>query len=296
MTFTCFGEILWDVFPDRRYLGGAPLNVAYYLNQLGHNSQLISAVGDDELGEEALNIISKSGLATDSITRIADKETGQVLVSLDESGCAKYEFRADAAWDYISLPVEQINYSEDHTLVFGSLACRGTPNQQTLDELINHYRFRVFDLNLRPPFDDLSLTYQLMQKAELIKMNDKELVLLCHHLGVTTPDLAGQLTAVLENCNAKSICVTRGAQGAVLNYQNKLYSHPAYPTSIKDTVGAGDAFLAGLISELAKSGDPNYALSVACAIGSLVAGQAGAQSPVSGQTLDQIVAGGALTQ
>jgi len=289
MSFTCFGEILWDVFPDRRHLGGAPLNVAYYLNQLGNNTQLISAVGLDELGDEALKIIDASGLPTTSITRVADKETGQVIVSLDERGSAEYKFKPDAAWDYIDLPTTSLQQTVDHTLVFGSLAGRSKHNLNTLDTLIEHAQCRVFDLNLRPPFDDLNLIVELMQKAEIVKMNDDELALLCQHLHIDVTDLAAQLSAVLQCCAASSICVTQGSKGAVLIHNGKFYSHQGYPSQVIDTVGAGDAFLAGLISELAKSNHAERALSVACAIGSLVAAQAGAQSPINQHSMSKLI-------
>ena len=289
MTFTCFGEILWDIFPDRRHLGGAPLNVAYYLNQLGNDSLLISAVGEDKLGSEALEAISDSCIAIDSIIRIPNKETGQVLVSLDQAGCASYEFKADAAWDYIEPPTVEINPGERHTLVFGSLAGRSAHNLQTLDTLLSSYKNRVFDLNLRPPFDDLDLCLRLMREADLVKVNDDELSLLCEHLGIGETDLPGQLRAVLDRCEADSICVTRGSEGAAVLHHNEFYSHAGYPVKVADTVGSGDAFLAGLISELANSGDAERALTVACAVGSIVAGQAGAQSPISSQQLNELI-------
>ncbi|NND83124.1 MAG: carbohydrate kinase [Gammaproteobacteria bacterium] len=289
MAFTCFGEILWDIFPDRRHLGGAPLNVAYYLNQLGNDSLLISAIGEDKLGFEALEAISAAGIATDSIIRIPNKETGQVLVSLDQAGCASYEFKADAAWDYIEPPIGEIKPGENHTLVFGSLAGRSAHNLQTLNTLLSGYKHRVFDLNLRPPFDDLDLCLRLMRAAELVKVNDDELALLCEHLAISETDLPGQLRAVLDHCQSDSICVTRGSDGAALLHHNEFYSHAGYPVEVVDTVGAGDAFLAGLISELASSGDAARALTVACAVGSIVAGQAGAQSPISVQRIDELI-------
>jgi fructokinase len=120
-----------------------------------------------------------------------------------------------------------------------------------------------------------------MQKAELVKVNDDELALMCKHLGISASGLQEQLFAVLDSCRASSICVTRGAEGAALIHQNEFYSHPGYSSQVVDTVGAGDAFLAGLISELVNTNLPEAALSVACAIGSQVSAQAGAQSPIS---------------
>ncbi len=281
----CYGEILWDVFPDQKRLGGAPLNVASRLHTLGANVSMISAIGNDPLGKETQKVITSLGL---SISHIQQNQlpTGQVTVSLDTSGSASYTIASHAAWDAILATSEaQKAVQNTDALVFGSLACRYIENQEALFQLIATTSYAVFDLNLRTPYYDLETVVALMEAAHFIKMNDEELELIVMALDLEKENLQEELKAVAKATDTASICVTLGADGAMLLHKNVVYTQVGYPSKVVDTVGAGDSFLAGLIYGLLSGQEPQQALQLGCALGSLVAGKAGANAVVSDQEI-----------
>ena len=163
------------MFPNKKLLGGAPLNVALRLHKLGANVTMISAVGTDALGGEALKIIQGYGLNTASIQKHQSLPTGAVNVALTE-GVASYMFEEPSAWDAIQLDVKQLdNLSKQDAFVFGSLALRGEANRKVLEAFLEKAPYKVFDVNLRPPYVSKELVLSLLPKANLIKMNEEEL-------------------------------------------------------------------------------------------------------------------------
>ncbi|MCC4212935.1 carbohydrate kinase family protein [Leeuwenhoekiella parthenopeia] len=283
-----YGEILWDVFPDGKKLGGAPLNLCLRLKSLGVSTTMISRLGTDALAEETRAKLDVLDLNQSLIQEDDELETGQVLVTLDDSGSASYEIKEPVAWDAISISNENMKaVSHADLFVFGSLAARCETSRATLKELLPQSKYAVFDVNLRAPHYKMEHLVQFMKQAQMVKMNDEELEILAEHFGIKSGAIEDQLAQLSKETNTSLICVTLGKAGAVLYKDGKLYSHPGYPTTVVDTVGAGDSFLGGLLYQLFKEeSEPEYALGFACALGAMVAGKKGANPKI---TKDEIL-------
>ncbi|WP_299763812.1 carbohydrate kinase [uncultured Dokdonia sp.] len=285
----CYGEILWDVFPDGKKLGGAPLNVALRLHSFGANTSIISTLGKDALGKTTLKTLKEKNFPATYIQQ-SKRPTGQVTVTLDSTGSARYDIQKDAAWDYIAATPEAIEeVKKADVFVFGSLALRDTYNQAQFEALVTEATYTVFDLNLRDPHYDLDVVLPLMEIANCIKLNDEELELIVTLLDLEKETLEEELKAVAKATNTDTICVTLGPDGAMLYHNKTIYTQVGFPTKVVDTVGAGDSFLAALIYGLVSEQTPEDSLEVAAAIGSLVAGKAGANPVVTNNEIDELL-------
>jgi fructokinase len=275
--YTCFGEVLWDIFPNESKIGGAPLNVAFRLKTFGNNVAIISAVGKDALGEKLIQFLDDNLINTRYIQTLDDFETGKVIVSLDEAGTAAYEIEFPAAWDHIQISKEVLaQVEQSKVFIFGSLACRNTVSKNTLFELLEVAKFKVFDVNLRPPYFSMEILSTLMSKATFIKFNEEEIDLIAKNLGADFSSIEDNMTFISNSFGAKYVCVTKGGDGAILLSEEDFYYNSGYKIIVKDTVGAGDSFLATLINRLLTNVKPQSALDYACAVGTLVAGSEGA--------------------
>ena len=279
---TCFGEVLWDIFPTHKKIGGAPLNVALRIHSFGIETNIISRVGNDENGKNALSYIKENGIELSTVQIDKHHKTGCVNVSLDSKGSASYEIDYPVAWDKIEISDQntEIVKSSD-AFIFGSLVCRDEVSKMTLFKLLQYATFKVFDVNLRPPFYSMELLLELMNKADFIKCNDEELLEICNAMGAHIESIEGQVKFLSKHTKTKQICVTMGKDGAVLLYNDQYYSHKGYPVKVADTVGAGDSFLATIISNLLHKKQPAEALDEACAVGALVASKPGANQHIS---------------
>ncbi|MBI3880041.1 MAG: carbohydrate kinase [Verrucomicrobia bacterium] len=285
MKVTCFGEILWDCLPGGNFLGGAPFNVAFHLQRLGAEPVVVSALGQDELGRQALERLHALGIATDRLSRHHDLPTGTVSVKLDAQGNASYVFADPAAWDKINPGKGFIADAAGVVpIVFGSLALRHEFNRRVLKELLEvRGALRVFDVNLRPPHGDVRRVLALAEHADVLKVNDKELARLTgvesyeHVKHETFPFLKG-LERLERLTGVRSICVTRGAHGAIWRLNGEYFEAAAPAVKVVDTIGAGDAFTAALVvGVFEKKLSPAELLARACRLGSFVASQPGAQ-------------------
>lgn len=287
----CFGEILWDVFSDKKVIGGAPLNVASRLHSFGVPVAVISSIGSDENGKEVSSHLEEWGLSPKFVQVHPNLDTGTVSITLDESGSASYVINKPVAWDAIKLSPELISaVKETPYFLFGSLAARGAMNRQTLQALLNVAQHAIFDVNLRPPHFDISMIYELMQYAQFIKLNDQELQTICRRLGCEAREMKPQMRWLATVTKTNKICVTRGANGALLMTDDRFYEHSGYTVIVKDTVGAGDSFLATLIHELLlKNENPEVALKQACAVGALVASREGANCKISIEEIEDLI-------
>lgn len=290
----CFGEVLWDVFPDREVIGGAPLNVALRLQAYGFDTAMLSAVGQDQKGQVLLEHLGQHNLSTEGVYLHPQLPTGIVTIQLDNQGVATYTIEKPAAWDAIHLSPEMYQKVKDSNLfVFGSLAVRGAFNQNILNELLRVAPYKVFDVNLRKPDYDHSMVYELMQHADLVKMNDEELIELCEALGGPLTDLKQQMEWMAAVARIDVLCVTRGDAGAMLLKDGQTYVHAGYRVQVADTVGAGDAFLATLLDALfAQALNESQALERACAVGALVASKAGATAQVMEEEIQTLIKAG----
>jgi len=247
-TVICFGEALWDSLPRGIFPGGAPINVAFHLTRLGLNAIPVTAVGTDFLGDEFVRRFNYWRVTPEFVGRI-DKPTGAVVVDLHEGGVPSYRFLEDVAWDYVPLPEAIRPVCETAAaVVFGTLAQRSATNRAqlvTLRSRLGNAR-QVFDVNLRAPHDDPETVWRLAKGCDLIKLNHEELLKLLN-LVVTTDALKTGAHLLAERTGCPRICVTAGAKGAGLYWADEWHWEPAQPVAVRDTVGAGDSFLAALL-------------------------------------------------
>lgn len=279
-TVLCFGEILWDFLPEALYPGGAPFNVAWHLRQLGVDARPVSAVGRDILGEELLRRLRHGGIATDLIGRHHGLPTGTVRAALGAGGDASYEIAPSVAWDQIFATEDAVRAAVGaRALVFGSLALRSAFNRNSLERLLAvlpEGALRVFDVNLRPPHDDLALVRDLAPRASVLKLNAAEAARLAGQAETPGAEEA-HARALAAATGCALVCVTSSARGAGLLVGGAWHWEPGRPVAVADTVGAGDAFLASLVADLV-AGRPAGAdtLARACRLGEWVATQRGA--------------------
>ncbi len=285
-TFTCFGEVLWDVFPDHKKIGGAPLNVALRLKSFKNDVAIISGIGKDELGEKIITFLEERELSNDYVQIKESFQTGEVTVTLDNTGSASYKIEQPVAWDNIELKqidIDRVKNSD--VFIYGSIVCRNQTSRNTLLELLDYASFKVFDVNLRPPFYSYNLLSELMMKADFIKFNDEELELISKNLNSGYDSIEDNMKFILEKFNAKYICVTLGGKGAILLFEGQFYSNSGYKITVKDTVGAGDSFLGSLLDKIANNSHPQESLNFACAVGALVASSKGANPKISNSNI-----------
>jgi fructokinase len=286
--FYTFGEILWDCLPSGRHAGGALFNVAAHLAQLGVSASLLSAVGQDSLGDEILEVAKDKGVNIEFVGRARiGLPTGTVIATVDAMGNATYELVQPVAWDEIIVSPEALeSVAKAGAFIFGSLATRSPYNLDQLDRLLGvKGPLKFFDVNLRPPFADPNRIVELAARADVIKLNHDEVGQIASWLrtGEATPNPPGNIDAVAEACAALSeatdtprICVTMAAAGAALWDRGDLVSAPAPKVVVKDTVGAGDAFMAGLMVGLTRGADAQIVVETACRLGAIVASHDGA--------------------
>lgn len=278
----CFGEVLWDVLPGGRKLGGAPLNVSLRAQSFGNQAAMISSIGKDRTGEELAEAMKAHGGSLDHIQVTEAFATSEVLVELDEQGTATYDIKMPCAWDAIDLldrDIQAVRNSD--AFIYGSLVARNITSRETLLVLLDHAGYKVFDVNLRPPHYSPERIISLIKPADFVKFNDEELYEICAFLGKQDKALEACIEFVAEKTDTAQICVTLGKDGAVLFYNNTFFHNKGYRVKVADTVGAGDSFLASIVSKLLENRPPQEAIDFACAVGSIVASKNGANPEVS---------------
>ncbi|MEJ7713983.1 MAG: PfkB family carbohydrate kinase [Pyrinomonadaceae bacterium] len=278
----CFGEVLWDRFPGSMLPGGAPVNVAYHLKRHGRHAIPITAVGEDELGVKLLQQIKDWELDARFISIVKNKPTGVVDVILHEDGSASYRIAEEVAWDFIETPSEVLETARRcAALIFGTLAARFDHNREKLALLLlaSEASLKVYDVNLRPPYDQHHLVWELARRADLVKLNDAELLALVAARRAGRDDLQEAAAEFASQSNCPFVCVTAGARGAGLLADGVWHWADAHPVIARDTVGAGDAFLASLIDGmLRRESEEEFPklLARACRVGEFVAASDGA--------------------
>ncbi|OWK72292.1 carbohydrate kinase [Pedobacter sp. AJM] len=275
-TVISIGEILWDVFPEGKKAGGSSMNVALNLHKQGINSKLISAVGDDESGKELIRFLNDQHFESDLI-QFNNLPTSTVEVKLDAQHQATYTIVEPVAWDAIELSEEAVAAVKDaDALVYCSLTCRNEKSRNTISSLLKHAKLKIFDINLRSPFFTIETLKVLLAEADILKVNEHELVYLKHELALTGNTDEQLLKQLSHTFNINIICLTVGDKGAYVLQENRLYHHKGYQVKVEDTVGAGDAFLGTFIASYLKGYPIDTTLDRACKIGAFVASQPGA--------------------
>ena len=260
------------------------------MKSFGCDVAMISCVGKDSDGEAIINHVKQLGLDTEAITQSEEFPTGLVEVTLNETGSATYEIKYPAAWDKIVLndQAKKLVNNAD-VVIYGSLVCRDEVSRKSLEELLQTNVYKVFDVNLRKPHYTYEILDKLMHSADFIKFNDEEIIEIASALQSPFVDIEENIHFIVERTNTRGICVTRGGDGALLYWKGELYENKGYPVKVADTVGAGDSFLAALITSLLTGKEPQYAINFACAVGALVAEAPGANPEIPYSKIENLM-------
>jgi fructokinase len=277
------GEVLWDVFPDGPRFGGAPANFACHAAALGADAALVSRVGDDDLGERAMEFLRQRGIDTAAVTRTNRLPTGTVEVSFDANGSPSYEIAMPVAWDAIewSGSLERLAAAAD-AACFGTLAQRSDVSRETIGRFLRSMpaaAWRVFDVNLRQAFYSPQIIRASLELANVLKLNDQELPIVAEACGVAG-STDERLHRILERRHLRLVAMTRGAQGAVVVSSAGKCEHDGFPADVRDTVGAGDAYTAALVMGVLRGDQLDAANEQACRVASYVCSQSGAVPPL----------------
>ncbi|MGQ8335240.1 carbohydrate kinase family protein [Sunxiuqinia sp. A32] len=245
------GELLWDVFPDQKKMGGATANFAYHVEKLGVKSFMISTVGHDELGDELIEVLDRAKLTYD--VQRHELPTGTVQVTLSGNGIPNYEICEPVAWDFITMKPEWEDIAKNASVVcFGSLAQRGEVSRKTIRQflqLVPDSAYKVFDINLRQQFYSRELIADSLKLCNFLKINDEELEMVAEMFGLdgSTDEKCLKLIA---DFNLKLLALTCGTDGSHL-FTDKQHSFKETPiVEVVDTVGAGDSFTAAIVAGL----------------------------------------------
>jgi fructokinase len=284
----CIGEFLWDALPAGLFLGGAPFNVGSHLHALNNDVTVVSRVGDDQLGTEALRRLQARGLSDECVQVDDTLPTGLARVDLTAPTDPDYEILKPVAWDAIAWS-EALQRRADRAaaLVFGSLAQRSPPARRTIQRLCKTDGLRVFDVNLRPPHVDRTVVEYSLRLADVVKLNAHELTQLCGWFGLANePEPA--LADLASTFECSTVCVTWGHEGASLWQEGTYQTHPGHSVQVNDPVGAGDAFLAALLNGLLDRREGEALLDLANRLGAYVAAHSGAFPDYDASTLDDL--------
>ena len=278
------GEVLWDVFSDGEHFGGAPANVALHAAALGAESWLVSAVGHDARGAAALARLDAAGVRRSTVAQLAEYPTGVVRVSVDVRAQPVYDITAASAWDYVpwSAAVEKVAGRAD-AIAFGSLAQRGPVSRATIRRAVAATRdaaWRLFDVNLRQAYYNVDVLTTSLELANAVKLNEEELPVVAQLVGVSAAAPSEMLRALCDRFGLKLAALTRGPCGSLLVTPGEVCESPAPPTEVVDTVGAGDAFTAALLTGVLAGRSLDEVGLRANAVASYVCSQPGATPPI----------------
>ena len=272
------GEMLWDVFPEGKKLGGAPLNFSHHCGQLGASAHPVSAVGADADGAEIRQILASINLPDAHVQTDTAHPTGRVNVTL-QNGKPTYEILAEVAWDYIRFDqnLEDLASRAD-AVCFGSLAQRSSVSRATILAFLEAMRpeaLRIFDVNLRQNFYSQEILETSLRHANIFKLSDEELPTLAGFFDLSG-EVLDQLQSLRQMFDLRLVAYTRGGEGSLLVTANETSDHPGFPTEVIDTVGAGDSFTATLCMGLLQNLPLAEINRRACQVASFVCSQSGA--------------------
>ncbi len=289
-TVTGIGELLWDLFPESRKLGGAPANFAYHCKAFGAESHPVSCVGDDGPGREILQALDTHDIDVSFIAMDSEHPTGTVSVEVDENGKPEYIIHEDVAWDHIPVTEKMIMLANKTDAVcFGSLAQRSETSRQTIQKFLEAAKtgcIKIYDINLRQHYYSGELIEEMLELSTVLKLSDEELTVVAELLG-----FSGEEKALMEKIGSRYsldlVALTKGHAGSCL-YQGGRYSeHDGYDTKVVDTVGAGDSFSAVLAAGLLLNFDLDKINDLANKTAAYVCSQPGAMPKIL-TTIDRV--------
>ena len=286
----CIGEILWDLLPTGAKAGGAPMNVALHLLKLGFEVRFAGSIGNDPFGDGLRQFLKLHGLDTNLLQSDDKLPTSTVVVHLGPDNQVSFEIVDNVAWDRIEFTDDLLDISgKSDVVIYGTLAARHEFSRNTiLSVLKNTSGIKLIDVNLRAPYNKKEIVEPLLEKADIAKLNDEEL----RYIGKWYDKYGEEkeLTKWLsDRFKCDMICITRGAKGALVYNKGDFYEHPGFKVKVEDTVGSGDAFLAGFLAYYLAGKDLYSSLEFACATGALVATKAGATPEYRTDEINEII-------
>jgi fructokinase len=278
------GELLWDLFPSGKQLGGAPANFAYLTALLGDSGIVASRVGDDRLGQEALWHLKSCALDINRVQRDLSHPTGTVRVAVDSKGQPEYQITENVAWDFLEFSEDWISLARSaHAVCFGSLAQRNSVSRSTIRAFLSalpSFAIGIFDVNLRQSFFSPEVLRDSLRHAKVLKLNHQEFprfldLLQCPLRDSQRCDVSAARWLCRE-FSLRLVCITRGASGSALVTAESHHEHPGFSVKVADTVGAGDAFTAALVHHALRGSSLAMMNTAANRMGAWVASQEGA--------------------
>ena len=233
------GELLWDLLPGGKQLGGAPGNVAHHARSLGADAVLVSRVGRDALGDEAIRRLEDAGLSVATVQRDEAAPTGTAAVRIDSEGQPRFVLATEVAWDHIA----PADVGRVDAIYFGTLAQRASGSRQTIRRLLEVDALRVLDLNLRDPHWSEEILLKSLGRADVVKLSEEEL----DRCGAPGGDARDRIAQLARRFNLSHVALTRGSRGSLLYSRGEWVEHPGLQVDVRDAVGAGDAFTAALL-------------------------------------------------
>ena len=274
------GEALWDVLPEGKKIGGAPANFAYHVSQFGFDSRVVSAVGNDALGDEILEVFKEKQLKHQ--LQVVNYPTGTVQVTLDSAGIPLYESKEGVAWDNIPFTDDLKRLAlSTRAFCFGSLAQRNEVSRTSINRFLDTMpdgdeQLKIFDINLRQGFYTKEIIRESCQRCNVLKINDEELVAISRMFGYPGIDLQDKCWILLAKYNLKMLILTCGTNGSYVFTPGVVSFQETPRVPVADTVGAGDSFTAAFCASLLKGKSVPEAHKLAVEVSAYVCTQSGA--------------------
>jgi len=284
-TIVAYGEVLWDLLPSGPVLGGAPLNFAYRINSLGYRGVMISQLGQDAFGDQALAQMIALGMETPFIQRTSEYPTGTVVITLDERKNPDFTIIPNVAYDYIRHTAEMEELvRKAECLCFGTVAQRSDVSRKTLEKVLAAFsgKYALYDINLRKNCYTAEIVKASIVKSHILKLNEHEMPVVAQMYGLPDTSIPQFADGLFQKTALHYCLVTLGERGAFAasNDGEKVYA-PAYRVNLVDTCGSGDSFTAGFLYTLLENKGLRQACQFGNALGAMVAEQPGATQPVT---------------
>ena len=292
------GEVLWDILPSGKMLGGAPANFAYMTNVLGDQGIVASRVGNDDLGREACGVMQRLGLDTSYVQQDDQHETGAARVSIDAAGQPNFIIKEPVSWDFLQwTSAWEESSARTDVVCFGSLAQRSEISALTIECFLRNTPKKVLhicDVNLRQSFYNKDALTKSLRHAHIVKLNEQELFQVSSLLRLGAGSEGTLAKRLLNEFGLLLVCITRGARGSLLVGEDQTVEHRGFRVKVADAVGAGDAFTACLAHHYLRGRSLEEISESANRFASWVATQTGATPPIRASQLQDILNGVAL--
>lgn len=292
------GEVLWDVLPSGKVLGGAPANFAYMTKVLGDDGIVASRVGNDDLGREACQVMQEIGLNNSYVQRDDEHGTGIATVSIDDGGQPTFTIKESVAWDFLQWTDEWNELSSRADVIcFGSLAQRSPTSASAIERFLANAperTLRICDVNLRQAYYNEDVLRRSFRHAHIVKVNDQELLQVSYLLNLGVRSEEALAMRLLQQNDLHLVCVTRGSRGSLLVSRDGREEHSGFSVEVADAIGAGDAFTACLAHYYLRAASLEQISEAANRFAAWVATQRGATPPISKIQLQNILNGAAI--